>query len=284
MPDADQGNPSTKPSPSRVIVALDRLGRPVIAGLNYLGGLTYLLLDVIAWMWRGVFDRRVRIGRPALYSQIVRVGVRSVTVIALVSGAIGLILALQMAPALQDFGQVDQVATIIAIAVVRELGPLISAIVLTGFAGAAIAAELGTMVVGEEIEALRAHALNPTRFLVLPRIVATTLCLIVITVFSNIVAIGGGYLVGTMVFGIPPGIYRANTLDILDLADLFTGLTKAGVFGTIIGAVACYNGLNVTGGAAGVGRATTNTVVQSIVAIILADFVFTTLFFSLGWT
>lgn len=263
---------------------LDRMGRPIMNGLAYLGGLARLLFEAIGWMWRGVFDRSVRIGRPALYSQIVRVGVRSVTVIALVSAAIGLILALQMAPPLEDFGQVDQVSTIIAIAVVRELGPLISAIVLTGFAGAAIAAELGTMVVGEEIEALRAHALNPTRFLVLPRVVATTLCLIVITVFSNLMAIGAGYLIGTTLLGIPPGVYRNNTIEILDLADLLTGLLKAGVFGTIIGGVACYNGLTVSGGAAGVGRATTNTVVHCIVAIIFTDLIFTAVFFALGWT
>lgn len=284
MSDGDQGQVTDSTEPSRVVMALDRMGRPFVNGLAYLGGLTRLLLEAANWMWRGFFDRSVRIGRPALYSQIVRVGVRSVTVIALVSGAIGLILALQMAPPLEEFGQVDQVSTIIAIAVVRELGPLISAIVLTGFAGAAIAAELGTMVVGEEIEALRAHALNPTRFLVVPRVVATTLCLIVITVLSNIMAIGAGYMIGTTLLGIPPGVYRNNTIEVLDLADMFTGLAKAGVFGTIIGGVACFNGLTVSGGAAGVGKATTNTVVHCIVAIIFTDLIFTAVFFSLGWT
>jgi phospholipid/cholesterol/gamma-HCH transport system permease protein len=215
---------------------------------------------------------------------MVRIGVRSVPVTALVCACIGLILALQMAPPLEPYGQLEQVPVIIAIAVFRELGPLISAIVLTGFAGASIAAELGTMVVGEEIEALVAHALNPIRFLVMPRTLATIGCLVVLCLLGQIVAVGAGCAVGVAVLDLPARVYLGNSRQALDLADLFTGLFKAGVFGLLIGAIACHNGLRVSGGAAGVGRATTQTVVYCIVSIIVTDLVFTSLFYALGWT
>lgn len=261
-----------------------RLGAPLVHVLTYVGGLWNLGAQTLRWGWRSAVLRQVRFGRPAFYTQIVRVGVRSVAVVALVSACIGLILALQMAPPLADFNQVEQVATIIAIAVVRELGPLISAIVLTGFAGASITAELGTMVVGEEIEALQAHALNPVRFLVMPRLLATTLCLIVLCLIGEFISIGAGMWIGVSFLDIPSTIYWDNTIKALDLADFSTGLFKAGVFGLIMGSIACYNGLHVTGGAAGVGRATTNTVVHSIVSIIFTDLLFTAVFYKLGWT
>jgi phospholipid/cholesterol/gamma-HCH transport system permease protein len=251
---------------------------------TYLGGLANLTCDTLGWLWRSIFSREVRFGRFALYSQMVRLGVRATSVIMLVSACIGLILAMQMSAPLEEFGQVERVTTIIAIAVVRELGPLITAIVLTGFAGAAVAAELGTMVVGEEIEALEAHALNPIRFLVLPRILATTICLFLLAIIGEVVAITSGWIMGVVVLGITSGVYVDLTIEALDLGDYFTGLFKAAVFGGLIGVIACYNGLAVTGGAAGVGRATTNTVVHSIVAIIFTDLLFTAVFYQLGWT
>lgn len=260
------------------------LGRPVTNSLAYLGGLSWLTADAALWMWRSLALRQVRFGRRALYAQIFRLGVRSTGVVALVSGCIGLILVLQMAPPLRNYGQVEQVANITAFAVFRELGPLIAAIVLTGFAGASVAAELGTMVVGEEVEALQAHALHPIRFLVMPRLVATTVSLAVVSIMGNLVAVAAGWLTGVLFIDIPPQVYINNTLEQLKLIDFATGLAKAGVFGAIIGIIACYNGLNVTGGAAGVGKATTNTVVHSIVAIILSDLLFTALFYALGWT
>jgi len=282
-PDASQAEASrTGPSLARRLVI--SLGAGATHAVDYLGGVTWMLVDVIAWFVRSLVLRRVRFGRHALYTQIVRVGVRSIAVILLVSGCIGLILALQMAPPLSDFGQTSRVATIIAIAVVRELGPLISGIVLTGFAGAAIAAELGTMVVGEEIEALQAHALNPIRFLVLPRVLATTLGMIVLTLFADFTAIGSGWLMSVTLLDIPSSIYIDLTLDALDAGDLFTGLFKGAVFGLIIGLIACYNGLSVRGGAAGVGYATTLTVVYSIVSLIVSDLIFTALFYRLGIT
>ena len=191
---------------------------------------------------------------------------------------------MQMEPPLSDLGQTDKIANIVGIAVFRELGPLVAAIVLTGFAGASIAAEIGTMVVGEEIEALEAHALNPVRFLVVPRVLATTLSLILLTVLGDVAAILTGGAMAVFFLDVPYEVYKANTLSQVDVADFVSGLVKAGAFGLILSAIACYNGLRVTGGAAGVGRATTNTVVQTIVAVILADLAFTMIFLVIGWT
>lgn len=276
--------PSPPRGPGPLVAVAEQAGARFYYLLGHMGGMWFLLLQAMGWVWRSVVNRRVRFGRPAVVSQLVRVGVGSVFIVVLVSSAVGFILGLQMAPPLDNLGQVRLVPNIIAVAVVRELGPLIAAIVLTGFAGAAIAAEIGTMVVGEEIEALEAHALNPVRFLVVPRLIATTLCLVCLAVLANLAAILAGLLMGMLVLGIPPQAYVKNTLDQIGARDFLTGLFKAGVFGLLIGLIACANGLKVSGGAAGVGRATTSTVVESVVAIIFADLIFTGIFYALGWT
>lgn len=246
------------------------------------GAWAALLHQVSVWVIRSLVQRRARFGAQALAEQIVRVGTRSIGIVLLVSGCIGIILALQTAPSLREFGQTDKVANLVGVAVTRELGPLIAAIVLTGFAGASIAAELGTMKVGEEIEALEAMALNPIRFLVVPRVIATAVSLVVLSVFADICSIVMGGVIGIMVLDIPYETYKLNTINQLRPVDLNTGLVKALVFGTLLGLIACSNGLRVTGGAAGVGRATTNTVVQTTVTIVVCDLLFSSLFYSLG--
>ena len=264
--------------------SLGAIGHRVFATLEHVGAASLLLLDTAGWVLRALTNKRVRLGRRAIASQVVRAGVRSVLIISIVSGAVDLILVLQMAPPLQDFNQVELVANITAVALTRELGPLIAAIVLTGFAGAAIAAELGTMVVGEEIEALEAHALNPVRFLVVPRVIATVVSMTILSVIATQIGVFAGMGMGVTVLGIPPETYWNNTLDQLKVVDFVTGTAKGAVFGLLIGLIACSNGLRVTGGAAGVGEATTNTVVQSVVAIIIADLIFTSIFYATGLT
>jgi phospholipid/cholesterol/gamma-HCH transport system permease protein len=277
MTQADQ------PQPGSLTRKLDQLGSAAIHFFDYIGGLTWMLIDVMIWVFRSLFDKNIRFGRAAFYSQIVRLGLKSTYIISLVSGCIGLIMVLQMAPPLQDFGMVSSVSTINAIAVLRELGPLISAIVLTGYAGASVAAELGTMVVGEEIEAMESMALNPVRFLVLPRLLSTVIALMILAVLADVVALLSGAAIGVGVLGIQWSVYQTGTIDAVSASDFLTGLAKAGIFGVLIGSIACYNGLRVQGGAAGVGRATTSTVVFSIVSIIFADLLFTATFYMLGW-
>lgn len=251
--------------------------------LSMIGAWSWLFYDVAVWVVRALILRRARFGAQELAAQMVRVGVRSVGIVALVSGCIGIILALQTAPSLETFGQTDKVANLIAVAVFRELGPLIAAIVLTGFAGASIAAELGTMVVGEEVEALEAMGLNPVRYLVVPRLAATVASLLALAVISDLTSVFFGMVIGVTALGIPYDLYVSNTISQLKMSDFLTGLLKAGVFGLLLGLIACQNGLRVTGGAAGVGRATTETVVQTVIFVILSDLFFSAIFYALGW-
>ena len=273
-------SPEQSSAVPRVLRPISRLGEALLRLLDHTGHAVNLGLATVAWLIRGLKVRRARRGVPAVVMQIVRVGVRSIFIVSLVSGCVGLILALQLSPPLDKFGSRDLVANIVGVAILRELGPLIGAIVLTGFAGASIAAELGTMVVSEEIEALEAHALNPVRFLVVPRVTATITSMTVLGVVSDLVAIACALGVSVTLLGIPPAIFMDNLLSQVGLVDFLTGVGKATIFGMLIGLISCTNGLKVSGGAAGVGTATTQTVVQCVVAIIVADLVFTAIFYA----
>ena len=257
-----------------------RTGRSIF---SILGGMSLLLGQASSSATKGLLIPGQQIGRDALILQMVRVGVRAIPIVILVQMAIGMILPLQMFPKLDEFGQSEQIATINAIAGFRELGPLMTAVVLSGFAGASIAAELGTMVTAEEIEALQASALNPVRFLVVPRLLATIIMMIMLTVIADVVMIASGMLTSVKL-GIDSDTYFQLTLEAVNITSFATGLVKAAVFGLLIGLIACFLGLSVKPwqGSEGVGRATTNTVVYSIVAIIAADAVFTLIFYSYG--
>lgn len=248
---------------------------------SMLGGM-YILLGRASYSTaKGLLIPSQHIGRDSLIAQMVRVGVRAIPIVVLVETAIGMILPLQMFPKLDEFGQADQIATINAISAFREFGPLMTAVVLCGFAGASIAAELGTMVTAEEIEALEASALNPVRFLVVPRLLATIIMMVILTIIADVAMLTSGLLTGFRL-GIEPVTYFYLTFEAVGVSGFITGLVKAGVFGLLIGLIACYLGLSVKPwqGSEGVGRATTRTVVYCIVAIIAADAVFTMIFYS----
>lgn len=262
--------------------AVHRRADAARGGVSFVGGLAALFGTTARWCYRGFFVPGVKLGRPAVAYQMVRVGTKAVPIVMLVQIFIGIILALQMAPTLESYGQIERVADVVGIAIVRELGPLITAIVLSGFAGASIAAEIGAMVEAEEIKALRAHALNPFHFLVVPRFVATVIALVGLAVIADLVGVFGGFATSLLVLDIPWRTYVDFTREALDLTDFVTGLIKAGVFGVLISVIACYQGLNVHGGAEGVGRATTGTVVKCIVALIGTDAVFTAIFYVWG--
>jgi len=263
---------------------ISAIGARAIAFLEFVGGIGYLLRDAAASIPRGLIAKRGRrLAWKNLWAQMARVGVRSIPIVVLVLFCIGAILTLQMAPVLRDYGATERTADIISIAVLRELGPLVSAIVLTGFAGASIAAEIGTMVVSEEIEALEAEAISPMRFLVLPRVVATTIMMVCVAVIGDLMGVFGGGVAARLLLGINSRLYFRRTFQAVEVHDFTTGLLKAAVFGLLISALACFLGLRVTGGAQGVGVATTRTVVLTIVALITVDLIFTTMFYFYGW-
>lgn len=257
------------------------VGSRAMGAVRFLGGMGWLAADTFIWTFRGLVPGGKGFSGRDLAHQIVRVGAKSLPVVLLVQMFMGVILALQMTPPLKEpWGQEAMVANIIGVAGFRMLGPIVSAVVLSGFAGASIAAELGTMSVAEEIEAMEAMALNPVRFLVVPRVLATFIAMLALTVISDVVIALGGWLTSVMVLG--PGSYvgyweRMN--EQLVYADFVTGMIQGGVFGLLISTIACRTGLSVRGGAEGVGRATTMTVVYSIFSIILAACVFTVIFY-----
>jgi phospholipid/cholesterol/gamma-HCH transport system permease protein len=259
------------------------VGQLVLGWVELLGGLGWMFWDALL-----ASRRLVGRGRPTqmawanVFAQMVRVGVRSIPIVSLVVFCIGMILAMQMSPVLETYGASSQVADIIAIAMFRELGPLVGAIVLTGFAGASIAAEIGTMVVSEEIEAMEAHSIDPIRFLVVPRILAAAVMTVCLAVVANLMGLFGGMFASTTVIGsMDATMYMHRSFDAITMKDFLTGLIKAGVFGAIIALLACYLGMNVKNGAEGVGNATTRTVVLTIVALTVVDLAFTAIFFSL---
>ena len=277
--------PDSEAPSSRTHLAVEAIGRygaekadQAARFVRNIGGTGYLLADTLAWCTRGLFTRSVKLGRSALTEQMVRVGVKSVGIVMLVQVFIGCILALQLAPTLESYGQIDKIADVVAIAIVRELGPLITAIVLSGFAGASIAAEIAAMVESEEIKALRAHAINPIRFLIVPRFLATAMMIVGLAVIADVVGVLGGLATAWAALGIAAETYIEATRSALVTKDFITGLIKAAVFGMLISMIACREGLTVKGGAVGVGNATTATVVKSIVAIIGMDAVFTATF------
>ena len=266
-----------------VLRPIAALGGFALAVLEFLGGVGHLLADAAVASRAALFGHRaVRYGWQNLWQQMDRVGVQSVPIVSLVLACIGAILALQIAPILRSYGQEKVVAQVNQVAIFRELGPLIGAVVLTGFAGASIAAEIGTMVVGEEIEALTAVAINPVGYLVVPRVIATTVMMVCLAVVGDLAGVVGGMLTAKAFLGMNFVSFWGRTFERAKLMDFLTGLVKAGVFGTLISSLACYMGLRVTGGALGVGRATTYTVVYTIVALIVVDLMFTAGFYYLG--
>ncbi|MCG3139141.1 MAG: hypothetical protein HJJLKODD_03020 [Phycisphaerae bacterium] len=280
-------NPPPRPAlPERTISVLGEVADQQLNRakdwVSEVGGMAALLGQTLLWTLRAVWSRQLKFDRALLYDQMVRVGVDSIGIVVLVQVFIGVILALQLAPTLESYGQLEQIAVVVAIAVVRELGPLITAIVLSGFAGASIAAEVGAMVESEEIKALRAHAINPILYLIVPRFLANVAMIVGLAVIADVVGVCGGFFTSWQVLGISPETYLELTRNSLVIKDFITGLVKAGVFGMLISMIACYQGLMVSGGAVGVGRATTATVVKSIVAIIGMDAVFTAIFYIFG--
>ena len=255
-----------------------QIGESVTDGLAYLGALTALGGRAAYFTFVAPFQGKpLRLQRAV--SQAMQAGVGALPILSLITFFIGLILALQSAYELRKFGALTFVASAVAISMTRELGPLITAIVVIGRSGSAFAAEIGTMKVTEEIDALETMAIDPIDFLVTPKFIAMIVMLPCLTIWANFMGILGGALFGVTQADFTLVGYIDSSLDALYLRDITTGLVKSVMFGITITAVGCHEGLSTGAGAEQVGRSTTRAVVVSIFLVILVDLVFTALFF-----
>jgi len=239
----------------------DSIKRQVLAFQDY----TFLTIRAIAnifsppWYWADTMN------------QMDVIGVGSLPIVLTAGFFIGVVLLLQTAAQFQRFGETALTGDIVSLALVRELGPTITALLVAGRNSSGIASELGSMVVTEQVDAMRALGTNPSRKLVTPRIVATVLMLPILTAFADFVGLVGGFLVSALQLRLAPAEFWHRAINVLAFGDLMQGMVKPLVFGLIVASVGCYFGLSVRGGTQGVGRATTTAVVVSSVSIIVAD-------------
>lgn len=249
------------------------LGHGFMDFLRYSGGMAILMGQTLFWIPVPPLRRR------QLLEQMSKIGVDSLPIVSLISLFTGMVLALQSAYTLQKFSAEMYIASLVAVSMLRELGPVLTALIVAGRVGASITAEIGTMKVTEQIDALETLATNPVKYLVVPRFLALIIMLPLLTAYADVVGMIGGYIIGVYKLGISHGMYMKNTWQPLRYKDFYTGLMKAFFFGVITCIVACYEGMNADGGAEGVGKATTASVVTSFILIIASDCFFTALFY-----
>ena len=250
------------------------IGRVVLNTLQETGRLSLFTWHAVSHCFRPpTFGRLV-------LAQMMRIGYFSLPVVALTTFFTGGVLALQIYYGGSQFNSESIVATIVALGITRELGPVMAGLMIAGRVSAAIAAELGTMRVTEQIDALTTLSTNPYKYLVAPRLIAAVLTLPLLVFIADVIGIFGGYVIGTQTLGFNSGVYIKTTADFLQLDDITSGMIKSSVFGFIIALMGCYHGFNSKGGAQGVGRATTNAVVMSSILILASNYLMTSLFFS----
>ena len=257
----------------KVWKTIDFVGEKIVGYVKEMGRMLLLLVDIIRWSFYPPF--RVDL----LFQQMERVGVRSVLVVVLTGAFSGMVLALQSFHATRAFGAETMVGVAVALSMTRELGPVLTSFMVTGRAGSAMAAEIGTMRVTEQIDALSAMAVNPIKYLIVPRVWASIFVVPMLTVISDFVGIVGGYFIGVIILRINAGAYVANMEKYVELNDIYHGIIKAAVFGLILSVVGCYKGYTTTGGAEGVGKATTQSVVLSAIIILMANYLLTAAMF-----
>jgi phospholipid/cholesterol/gamma-HCH transport system permease protein len=223
--------------------------------------------------------------RPPFYGRLflrslLDIGYFSLPVVALTAVFTGMVLALQSYTGFSRFSAQSAVANLVVLSVTRELGPVLAGLIVAGRVGAAMAAELGTMRVTDQIDALTTLSTNPMKYLVAPRLLAGIIALPLLVIIADILGVMGGFIVSTMKLGFNVSVYLSNTIDFVQTQDVISGLAKAGVFGFLIALMGCYQGYNSKGGAQGVGAATTAAVVSASILILAFDYVMTEMFFS----
>lgn len=269
--------PEQKPSWGE---ALKEVGRPVLAVpvalFAEIGVLARLLFETVMWGMRPPY--RVRL----VIDAIEFIGVQSIFIVGLTAFFVGGVFNLQLVDGLRQFGAENQVGSIIGLALARELAPVFSAVMITARAGSAIATEIASMRVSNQIDALTTMSVNPVQFLVVPRVLAGIIAGPVMSLLFFLVGLGGAYVVGVYLMGIDGGIFIERVKWFVDTPDVVQGLVKAAVFGGTLTLIACRQGFYASGGAEGVGRATNRAVVQSSVAILVLDYVLTSLILGQG--
>jgi phospholipid/cholesterol/gamma-HCH transport system permease protein len=259
----------------RYLRFVDKFGHKGQGMLEYLGGVTQLTGDAIAAMFSRPFYRY------DVLRQMDELGVKSVSITGLTAFVTGGVLALQTAYSLAAFGGKLFIGRVVSLSLVRELGPVLTALMVGGRVGSGITAELGSMTVTEQVDALRAMAVSPVRKLVTPRILSTVLMMPILTALADVLGILGGLLVAVVELRMTAQDYLSSIWNTLQISDIMSGLGKTFFFGLEIAAIGCYNGLNVEGGATAVGTATTRTVVIASICVLVSDFFLTKLFLGL---
>ncbi len=249
------------------------MGDTALRGCLYAGGTFILFIQTLFWIAVPPLNWRL------LVQQMVKIGVNSLPIASLTSFFIGVVLAFQSAYQMKRVGAEMYIPSLVSISMTREIGPVLTALVVAGRVGASIAAELGSMKVTEQIDALETLATNPVKYLVTPRFIALFVMLPLLTIYADCLGILGGYFVSTQKLGLTHALYLKMTFDPLVLKDIFTGLFKTVIFAAIICIISCYEGMRVEGGAEGVGNATTRAVVMSFILIIAADALSTMIFY-----
>jgi len=250
------------------------IGRLFLSFLAAIGDLTLFAGRAILLGVRGPFYPR------AIVRQMIDIGYYSLPVVGLTAIFTGMVLALQSHTGFSRFEAESAVATIVVLSMTRELGPVLAGLMVAGRVGASMAAEIGTMRVTEQIDALTTLSTDPFKYLVWPRLIAGLLMLPLLVLVADVIGVFGGYVVGIYKLGFGPYEYINNTLEFLEAQDVVSGLVKAAVFGFLVALMGCYQGYNSKGGAQGVGAATTKAVVSASILILTANYVVTELFFS----
>ncbi len=245
---------------------IEDLGIGFIRFFEYIGGLIFLFFETIAWIFRLKL-------RPKLTTQQMAIlGVNSVLIVIIITGFTGAVISLQLASLAVRYGAASKVGLGVGLAMAREFAPMLTAIAVAGRAGSAITAEIGSMKVTEQIDALESMGTSPISYLVVPRLVACATMIPILTLFANIVGVLGGFFVSWIMAGISPQMFFDSIRQGMELKDFWGGIYKSVVFAAEIAMVSCYQGLTTEGGAAGVGQATTGSVVFSMIIIFISNY------------
>jgi phospholipid/cholesterol/gamma-HCH transport system permease protein len=257
-----------------IVAILQTIGRAFLSALATIGRLTLFTVQALLHCVRPPYYWRL------LLRQMVDIGYYSLPVVGMTAIFTGMVLALQTSTGFARFSAEAAIPNVVVISITRELGPVLAGLMVAGRIGAAMAAEIGTMRVTEQIDALTTLSTNPLNYLVAPRLVAGITMLPLLVLVGDIIGVFGGYLVSIYKLGFNPAAYVHNTLDFVQTNDVVSGLVKASVFGFLVTLMGCYHGYNSRGGAQGVGAATTNAVVSASILILIFDYMLTELFFT----